>query len=147
MLARAVARASSPLQQETAMAGFSDYLENLVLNLFRATNVTAPATIYVGLFSAAPTDAGGGTEVTTTIRVAGRVAATFAAPSGGAIANSATVDFGTAAGGASLTHFGLFDAASAGNLLAWDTLGASAQTASTGNQVIFAAGALTVTVD
>src|SRR5262245_10711430 len=43
----------------------SDYLENLVIDhLFRTRTWTKPAALYVALFTAAPTDAGGGTEVT-----------------------------------------------------------------------------------
>jgi len=46
------------------MAGKSDYLENKVLDhVLRNTSYTPPATVYLGLFTANPTDAGGGTEV------------------------------------------------------------------------------------
>ena len=47
------------------MAAASDYLEDILFNwYFRGVAHTPPATFYVGLFTAAPTDAGGGTEVT-----------------------------------------------------------------------------------
>lgn len=134
------------------MAGFTDYVENALLNWLKGvTFPAAPAAVYVGLFSAAPSDAGGGTEVTTTIRVAGRVAATFGSIGAGSgtasqIANNAIVDFGTAAGGATVTHFGIFDAASAGNLLGWAAL-STPQTVSANNVVSFAASALTVSED
>jgi len=45
-----------------------------------------------------------------------------------------------------VTHFGIFDAVTAGNLLYWNAL-TSSQTISSGNTVSFAAGALTVTED
>ena len=46
------------------MAEFSDYLEDKIIDhILRAQAFTPPATIYVGLFTAAPSDAGGGTEV------------------------------------------------------------------------------------
>ncbi len=126
------------------MSDFSDHMETAICNVFRGTAL-AGVTPYVALFSVMPSEAGtGGTEVTTTIRTAGRVAATFGAPSGGGIANSADVDFGAAAGGATVVGFGLYDAASAGNLLALKAI--SSQTVSTGNAVKFAAGALTLTV-
>jgi hypothetical protein len=135
------------------MAGsFSDYLENAVLSWIKGTAMpTAPAAVYVALFSAESADGATVTEVTTTIRIAGRVAATFGAVGAGSgtakrISNSAIVDFGTAAGSASLTGLGLFDAASSGNLLAWADL-TTPMTASTGNLVSFAAGALTVDLD
>ena len=45
------------------MAGFTDYLENKVLiHVFGGTAYTAPSTLYVGLFTAVPSDTGGGTE-------------------------------------------------------------------------------------
>lgn len=129
------------------MAGFSTYLQDKLLNWIKGTAFgTAPTSVYVALFSADPTDAGTLTnEVTTTIRVAGRVAATFGTVTSGAtssIANSADVDFGTAAGGATVTHFGVFDAASAGNMLGSGTI--SGGTITTGNAVKFVAGALTI---
>ncbi len=47
------------------MAGFSDYLEDKVLDhVFGGNAYTAPATLYVALYTVAPTDTGGGTEVT-----------------------------------------------------------------------------------
>ena len=46
------------------MSSFTDYTENLVLNyLLTANSVTRPTAWYVGLFTAAPSDTGGGTEV------------------------------------------------------------------------------------
>jgi hypothetical protein len=131
------------------MSNKSIYLQDKLLNWVRGTTMgTAPSALYVGLFNGDPTDAGsGGTEVTTTIHPAGRVAVTFGAPSGGSMSNSGIVDFGTAAGNASLTHFAIFDAASSGNMLASASLGVSAQTASTGNQVSYAVGALTWSED
>ncbi|HEY9245638.1 MAG TPA: hypothetical protein VIO11_02215, partial [Candidatus Methanoperedens sp.] len=46
------------------MAGMSDYLENkLIDHIFRARSFTAPTQLWVGLLTAAPSDAGGGTEV------------------------------------------------------------------------------------
>jgi hypothetical protein len=130
------------------MAGFSTYFQSAILNWIKGTAMpTAPAAVYVALFSADPTDAGTLTnEVTTTIRTAGRVAAPFGAVSTasgtGTIANSAIVDFGTAAGSATVTHFGIFDAATAGNMLGSGTISGGA--IATGNGVTFAAGALTV---
>ena len=46
------------------MAGFSDYLENKVLeHVFENSAYTAPSTLYAALFTVAPSDTGGGTEV------------------------------------------------------------------------------------
>ena len=130
------------------MPGFSNYLQNAVLNYLKGTAMpTAPASVFVALFNGDPTDAGtGGTEVTTTIRTAGRVAATFGAITGNtSMTNSAIVDFGAAAAGATVTHFALFTAASGGSMLASDALSAS-QTVAATNPVTFAANALSVSV-
>lgn len=131
------------------MAGFSDYVENAVLNWLRGTAMpTAPAGMFVGLFSSDPTDAAtGGTEVTTTIRAAGRPGATFGAPNAaGTIANTALIDFGTAAAAATVSHYAVFDAASGGNKLFSGALTAS-KSVSQGDPVSFAIGALTLTSD
>jgi hypothetical protein len=128
------------------MAGFSDYLESALLNaVFRNTSYTSPATVYVALYTAAPSDAGGGTEVTG--NGYSRQSASFNAPSGGSIANTGAVTF-TASGGAwgTVSHFGVFDASSGGNLLAWNSLNAS-KTIADGDSAEFASGALTISLD
>ncbi len=128
------------------MSGNSTYLAQAVLNWTRGTAMpTAPAALYVALFNGDPTDAGtGGTEVTTSVRTAGRVAATFGAPSGKSMANSAAVSFGNAANAVgSVTHFAVFDAASGGNMLGSNSLGSGAGAISAGAAVSFATGALT----
>lgn len=136
------------------MTGKSNYLEDKVINwALKATTMgTAPANIYVGLFNGDPLDTGaGGTEVTTTIRVAGRVAAAFGAITTAAgansITNSADIDFGSAAAGATMSHFAIFDAASAGNMLYSAALTGGSQSVSTGTAVKFTAGTLTVSED
>lgn len=131
------------------MSDFSNYLEAAICNVLRGTAL-AGVTPHVALFSTMPDEAGaGGAEVTTTIRTAGRVPVTFGAPSpsGAAmqISNSAEVDFGAAAGSATIVGWALYDAASGGNMLALKALPA-AQTVTTGNPVSFAVGALTVAV-
>lgn len=128
------------------MAGFSDYLENKVLNWLAGSAMGSPPTIYVGLFSSAPSDSGGGAEVTATIRAAGRVAASFGAASGGVILNNAIVDFGIADGSTNVTHFGLFDAASAGNFLGYGPVG-TPMSFSAGVMVDFPVGSLAASLD
>jgi hypothetical protein len=127
------------------MAGASDYLENKLLeHVFKATAYSAPATVYAALYTAAPSDAGGGTEC------AGgsydRVAVTFGAASAGSISNSAQAAFPTATGSwGTVTAFGIFDASSGGNLLAWNTLTSFA--VASGQRPVFDVGQLTVTCD
>lgn len=136
------------------MSGKSNYLEDKVLNwaLKAAAMGSAPAAVYVGLFNGDPLDTGaGGTEVTTSIRPGGRVAATFGsittAAGANTIANSADVDFGSAAGGTTMTHFAIFDAASAGNMLYSAALTGGSQSVSGGTSVKFATGLLAVSED
>jgi len=128
------------------MAGKSDYLENKILDhVLRNTAYTSPAAVYMGLFTAAPSDAGGGTEVSGNNY--SRTAITFGAASGGAITNSADVTFPTPSGSwGACTHFGIFDQASAGNLLYWGAL-AQTETPLSGNIVKFLAGDIDVTED
>lgn len=131
----------------------SNYVEDKLLNWFKGSAFgTAPSTVYIGLWNGDPTDAGsGGTEVTTTIRIAGRVACTFGSTStnsgANTMANSADVDFGAAAGGANLTHFALCDASSAGNVLASAAITGQPITVVLGNLVKFATGDLVVSID
>lgn len=126
------------------MASFSDYLENAVLNhVFRNTALPSPASVHMALFTVAPTDAGGGTEVATGGYA--RQPVTFGAPSGGAIANSSAVSF-TASGAnfGDVVAVALFDAASAGNMLAWHTI--TTATVNDGDTLEFAIGDLDVTL-
>ena len=62
------------------------------------------------------------------------------------MSNAAAIDFGTAAGAATVSHFALFDGASGGTLLMSGVLSGGAQGVAAGNQVGVPAGALTVTV-
>lgn len=128
------------------MAGFADFLENELLDhAFRNAAYTPATTVYVALYTAAPSDAGGGTEVSGGGYA--RVAVTFGAAASGSISNSAIVDFGTTTGAwGTVTHFGIFDAATAGNLLAWDELTAQ-KTIESGDPVSFPVGDLTVSLD
>jgi hypothetical protein len=126
------------------------YAEAAILNvLLRATAFTTPAAVYVALFTAAPGEAGGGTEVSGTAYA--RQAVTFGAPTtsttGSSCANSADVTFPTAGSAwGTVTHFGIFDAASGGNLLYYSSLTSSITIAS-GDPVKFNTGALVVTED
>ena len=99
------------------MAELSNYLENALINVtLRATAYTAPATVYVSLWTSDPTDAGSGTEVSGGSYA--RTAVTFGAPSNGVTTNSADVTFPTAtASWGTVGWIGINDAASSGNLL------------------------------
>lgn len=126
------------------MSSFSDYTEDAVLNhLFRNVALTSPTTVYLALYTAAPTDAGGGTEVSG----AGYARQTiqFGAPSGGVISNTSAVSF-TATGGnyGTVVAVGIFDALTVGNLLAWD--GITSAVINDGDTLLFPIGDITVTL-
>ncbi len=136
------------------MAGKTNYLEAQLLNLIFRTQVAwKPAAIYIGLFTAAPTDAGGGTEVTggsyARVQVT-QLDANWDAPAGTprATANTGAVTFPTpSADWGVVTHFGVFDAATVGNLLYWGAL-AQPKTINNGDPApSFAAGAIDLTED
>ncbi len=127
------------------MSSFSDYLENALLDhVFRNTAYSSPATVYLALYTANPTDAGGGTEVTGAGYA--RQAITFGAASGGAMSNTAQVSF-TASGGdyGTVTGIGIFDASTAGNLLAWDAI--TSANVTDGDSINFPIGDIDITLD
>ena len=101
------------------MAEFSNYLENALIDaVLRNTTYTSPATVYVSLYTSNPTDADSGTEVSTSGTAYARQAVTFGAPSNGVSTNSADVTFPTAtASFGTVTHIGIHDASTSGNLL------------------------------
>jgi len=103
----------------------SDYLENSVINHYlRATAQASPATVYVSLHTASVGDDGTGAEVTGGAYA--RQAIAFGAPSNGVAANSGVITYPTAtAAWGTVTHFGIWDAVSGGNLIYWAPLTAS----------------------
>jgi hypothetical protein len=115
------------------MADLSDYLENaLIAHIFRNTNFSRPANIYVALFTSATSDAGGGTEVSggsyARVAVPTGASSEWAAESGGATSNSNVITFPTATGDwGTITHCALFDASGGGNMLFHKALTASKQ--------------------
>lgn len=127
------------------MSSFSDFLENELLDhAFVNAAYTAPATVYLALYTVAPTDAGGGTEVTGGGYA--RQAVTFGAASGGAISNTGAVSF-TASGAnyGTVVAVGIFDASTAGNLMAWDAI--TSAVVNDGDTINFAIGAIDITLD
>ena len=111
------------------MAGnLSDYTKNeLRKHVFRTGSFTKPAALYLGLFTAAPTDAGGGTEVVggsyARVQVGPSDAAWSAHATAGRTQNSASVTFPVpSAAWGTVTHAAWFDAATGGNMIAWQQL-------------------------
>ena len=123
----------------------SNHLENALINAtLRNTSYTSPATVYVALFTTDPTDAATGTEVTGGSYA--RTSVTFAAPSNGASASNADCTFPTCTSTwGTVTHIGLYDASTSGNLLYHTPLDTS-KTIETGDIFKIASGSLTVTL-
>lgn len=93
--------------------------------LFTTDAVTRPTTWYVALFTAAPSDLGGGTEVSGGAYV--RKAVTFSV-TGDTASNTAAVEFDAATTTWGLiTHAAIFDASTAGNMIAYASLTTSKQ--------------------
>jgi hypothetical protein len=127
------------------MAEMSNYLENAVINaVLRNTSYTSPTTVYVGLFTSDPTDAGSGTEVSGGSYA--RVAVTFGAPSNGVSTNSAAVEFPQCtADWGTVAFIGIHDALTSGNLLFHTALDVSKAIA-TGDIFKIASSNLSVTL-
>ena len=107
------------------MSSFTDYTENLALTyLFTTGAATRPTAWYVGLFTAAPSDTGGGTEVSGSAYA--RVVTGTISGSGTAttFTNAAAIEFAAASGGnwGTIGWAGIFDASTGGTLLAWAPL-------------------------
>lgn len=144
------------------MPAMSDYLENKIVDwLFRAQTFSPPAGLHVGLLTAAPSDSGGGTEVSggayarvnlapSLANWAGTQAAastTASTGTSGTTSNNSTITFPTpTATWGTVTHFGVYDASTAGNLLFWGALTVS-KTINTGDVISFPAASLTVQID
>jgi len=128
------------------MGSFSDYFENKIIDHMLGNQAfTPPSTLYVALYNVAPTDAGGGTEVSGGSYA--RQAVTFSAASGGATSNSADITFPQAtADWGTIVAVGILDASTGGNLLAWGALTAN-KTVNNGDQFKITAGNLTLSVD
>ena len=124
------------------MSGLSNYLENKLLDhALRNTSYTPVATVYLALYVGSPTDAGtGGAEVAAT-----RQAITFGAASSGTVSNSSSISF-TSMPAVTVTHIGVFDASTGGNLLLHGAL-ASSVVAASGDTFTIAANDLDITLD
>jgi hypothetical protein len=129
------------------MAGsFTDYLEDKILkHVFTNTAYTSPTTVYVGLFTVAPTDTGGGTEVSGGSYA--RKSAAFTVSGTGTLAtNSSAIEFDTATGTwGTVVAIGIFDALTTGNMLAFADLTTS-KAISSGDVLRIPTGDLDITL-
>ena len=134
------------------MAGSkSDYLEDAILDhVLGGGDYSRPATVWIALYTAAPTDAGGGTEVTGGSYVRFSVtnnATNWPASSGGAKANGTEFSFVTAtADWGTVLAFSIMDAVSGGNFMYWGDLTAS-KIVNNGDTAKFPIGDIDITED
>ena len=126
---------------------FSDYLEDKLLkHTFANTAFTTPGTVYLGLFTAAPSDTGGGTEVSggSYARISCPFSVSGSDPT--LCTNSSAAEFATATGTwGAVGWMAVFDASTSGNMLAWAALTAS-KTVSSGDVFRFDQGDLDITL-
>lgn len=122
----------------------TDYLEGKIIeHVLRNVSFTSPATVYIALFTADPTETGSQAAEVSGGSYA-RTSATFGAHSGGSVNNSADVTFPQASGSwGTITHLGIMDASTAGNMLYFGALTSSVTIAS-GEQLRFPSGSIVV---
>jgi hypothetical protein len=112
-------------------------------------SVANGATLYAALFTGAPGEGGGGTEVAGGSYARALMAFSAAATDGGGVttaSNSDEVLFTEAtASWGTITHVALFDASSGGNMVWYGTLAAE-RTVGPGDQFRFAAGSVVLSM-
>lgn len=127
----------------------TDLLEHLV-----GKTTWALPTPYFALYSVAPDDTGGGTELSAVngyARVAASTGATWTVTGTTSIQNGTAIPFGPASGGdwAAATHLCLCASATEGtdDIIAWTAISGGSVTVLDGQTLTFAAGAITFTAD
>jgi hypothetical protein len=128
------------------MAEFTNYLENKLLDhVLNNTSYTSPTTVYVGLFTVAPTDSTSGTEVSGGSYA--RQVLSVSTASDGVVTSDADVTFPQAtASWGTIVALGIHDADTSGNLLMYTDLTTS-KTIDEGDILKVSTGSLTVTLD
>lgn len=126
---------------------FSNTHENKVLTwTFTADAVTRPTAWYLALFTTDPAEDASGTEVSTSGTAYARQTVAFTV-TGNTATNSAAVEFPTAtASYGTVTHVAVFDAVTAGNMIAYAAL-SSSKSIDTGDVLRVNASDLDITLD
>lgn len=149
------------MPQQASAQAFTDYAENKIVDaLIRNQTFGNPATWYIGLMTTACSDSAPGTEVSGNNYSRASLAASLAnwagtqsagsttasSGTGGQTSNNTVITFPTPSGTwGTVTHWGLFDAATSGNMWICAALTTS-KTINADDTVSFATAALTVTV-
>lgn len=130
------------------MGSLGSAYQNKVLDAVFGAGLTKPATVWVALYTVAPTSVGGGTEVTGGSYA--RVSVTnnttnWPNAASGSKSNGVAFTFPTAtAGWGTIVAFGIHDTAATDSLVTWGLLGTSVTVAS-GDSATFGIGSLTIT--
>lgn len=140
-------------------SNFSDYTEtNIIQTTLRGIAFPVPSNVYVALFTADPTDANVTANEVQTANMpayvrqnaagAGTIDTGWSAPANGVSSNAKVITFPANNGAAAITvtHVGLYDAATGGNLLYSAPL-VTSKTLQVGDVLSFGIGTLTVTID
>ena len=124
----------------------SNYLENKILDhVLGSSTLAQPSALYVALSTGSFNDDASGTELSGSGY--SRKLVTFGTASSGSISNNSAVEFDTATGDqGTISHFGIFDASSGGNLLYHGAF-SSSKVISTGDVLKISSGSLTVSLD
>ena len=140
------------------MSHFSNYLEEkIVESSLRGGTWPTISNIYIALFTADPGETGAANEVNPAgtwtnyaridAAVGGAIASGWSASADGVTSNAKTITFAANNGAAdvTVTHIGIFDASTGGNMLYYAPL-ASSKTLKQGDVLSFGIGAITITV-
>lgn len=127
------------------MAGnLSDYLEVKLLDHFLGTTTyTKPTTVYLALYTAAPTDSSAGTEVSGGSYA--RKVATFNGASSGATTNNSDIDF-NGMPACTVVAIAVTDALTSGNILVYGPLTAN-KSLDAGDILRVSAGDLSISIN
>jgi len=130
------------------MGSLANFAEAKILNHLVGKESWTMPTVYVALSTTEPQEDGTGvSEPSDGYARKATTGADWETATAGAIQNANDITFNEASGPwGSITHFALYNASSAGNMLASSILGA-AKTISNGDTPKFAAGDLDITLD
>ena len=132
------------------MSGFSTYLSQQIINsTLRGASFAIPATLYLAFFTSDPTDNNVTTNEVSGAWYARKVTGAWSAPvgTGNSSSNNNQISFDAVTGSAvTVSHWGIYDALTSGNLLYSDSVG-TAKTFGVGDVPVVGAGTLVITVD
>lgn len=132
------------------MSAFSTYLSQQIINgTLRGQALTVPATLYLAQFTASPTDNNATTNEVAGAWYARQLATSWAAPvgAGNVTSNSNQIQYNAVTGAAVVvSHWGLYDAATGGNLL-YHGAHTTPKTLNVGDVIVVGVGQLQITVD